>query len=149
MSRGWKRSKLLDSNRKHCAGEVFSHNALEVTAQAFSVATGRSCSVATGRSKCLLELAFEATERAKSVLEHASFSFEASRPLSARNHCSSMFFLSSKALSSMLLFLSKALSTMLVVPSKSLSKSLCFELCIASSCTLCDFTGAVRRHMRI
>ena len=43
---------------------------------------------------------------------------------------------------------SKALSTLLLFPSKFLSKSLCFELCIASSCTLCDFTGAVRRHMR-
>ena len=31
----------FDSIRKHCAGAVFSHNALEVTAQACSVATVR------------------------------------------------------------------------------------------------------------
>ena len=52
----------LDSTRKHYTRAVFSHFALEVTAQA--------CSVATGRSKSLLE--------------------RASKPPSARNHCSSM-----------------------------------------------------------
>ena len=171
------RPNCFDRIRKHCTGAVFarnhcpsvlrSHWALEMTA--------RACSVATGRSKSLLELTFwplgapnhcssllsgasEATARSKSVLEHASVSFEASerskslleralKPLSVRNHCSSMLLFPSKALSSMLLCPSKALSIMFVFPSKSLSKSLCFELCIASSCTLCDFTGAKRRHM--
>ena len=34
-------------------------------------------------------------------------------------------------------------------PSQCLSKSLCFELCIASSCALRDFTRTVTCHMRI
>ena len=128
--------------RNHCSSLLFGCWALEIIARA-----------------CFLER-LTATERSKSVLEHASFSFEAterskclleraSKPLSTRNHCSSMLLFHSKALSSMLLFPSKALSTLLLFPSRFLSKSLCFELCIASSCTLCDFTGAVRRHMRI
>ena len=130
------------SARNHCSNVLRSHWALEVTARA-----------------CFLER-LKATEHSKTVLEHASFSFEATesskpllerafRPLSALKHCSSMLLFHSKALSSMLLFPSKALSIMLVFPSKSLSKSLCFELCIASSGTLCDFTGTVRCHMRI
>ena len=54
------RLNCLDSTRKHRTGALFSHNALEVTAQACSVATGRSKSLLepTGRSKSLLELAF-------------------------------------------------------------------------------------------
>jgi len=36
-----------------------------------------------------------------------------------------------------------------VFPSESLSKFRCFGLCLASRCTLCDFTGTVRCHMRI
>ncbi len=91
----------------------------------------------------MLGSALDATERSKSLLERAW------KPLSSRNLGSSMFCFHSKAFSSMLLFPSKTLSIMLVFPLKSLSKSLCFELCLASSCTLCDFTGTVRCHMRI
>ena len=137
----------------HCSSLLFGGWAVEITTRA-----------------CFLER-LEVTERSKSVLAHASFSFEAAersksvleramRPLSARKHCSSMILFPSKALSSFFLFSSKILSDMLHVPSKTLSImlvrpsksssiSLCFELCIASSCTLCDFTGTVRCHMRI
>ena len=34
-------------------------------------------------------------------------------------------------------------------PSQSLSKSLRFELCIASSCALCDFTFTAKCHVRV
>ena len=68
MIRSNRNSKLLDSIRKHYTGVVFSHSALEVTAQA--------CSIATGRSKSLLELAFWKHERSKMRLCLAYLSFE-------------------------------------------------------------------------
>ena len=109
--------------------------ALENTAQAqlLRLSARNHCSNVL-RSHCSSMLLFHA--RPLRTQNHCSK--HALRPPSALNHCSSM-----------LLFPLKALSAMLLFPSKFLSKSLCFELCIASSCTLCDFTGAVRRHMRI
>ena len=61
--------------------------------------------------KSLLEhasFAFEATERAKSLRQGAS------KPVSARNHCSTVLLLYSEALSTMRISPLKARSTMLV-----------------------------------
>ena len=77
---------LFDSTRKLCTSAAFSNTPLEITAQA--------CSATTRRSKSLLGCA--------------------SKPFSARNHCSSK----------LLLF-----DNTFVSPSKTLPKSLCFELC--------------------
>ena len=62
--------------RNHCSSLLSSHCALEITAQA--------CSVATVRSKSLLELA----QRPLCAQNHCSSSL--SRPLCVRNHCSNL-----------------------------------------------------------
>ena len=122
--------------------------ALDFAAQAYL--DEERCFLVAGRSKSLLELSFYSARRPLSARSHCSIMLLfPSRPLSARKHCSSTLLFPSEALSSILFCSSKALSIMLVFPSKSLSKSLCFELCLASSCTLCDFTGTVRCQMRI
>ena len=106
--------------------------ALENTAlaQLFRFSVRNHCSNVL-RSHWALEITaracFEATWRSKSLLEHDSFVLQ--------NHFRACFFFS--------------FESTFVFHSKSLSKSLCFELCIASSCTSCDFTGAVRRHIYI
>ena len=113
-SRAGKTPNCLDSTRKHCTGAASSTacskslperapEPLGARNHCSSLLFGSWALHITARA-CFLER-LKATERSKSVLEHASFSFDAterskslleraSRPLSARNDCSNMLLFS-------------------------------------------------------
>ena len=106
--------------RNHCSAVLRSHWPLEIAA--------RACRGATWRSKSPLEHAFSCS----ATLANAAPALA----LGASARASVVGFDNTFA------FPAESLS-------KSIAKSLCFELCIASSCALRDSTGTVRCHMRI
>ena len=139
---------FFDGTRKHRTGVVFSHFAFESTARACSAATGCAKSL-LGRASKPLSARNRCASRLLCIRQHSKTPHQRCFfPHSARNHCSgvlrSHLALEIIARAGFFLF-----DSTFVFPSKSLSKSLCFELRIASSCALCDFTGTVRCHMRI
>ena len=131
--------------RNHCSAVL---GALEKTA--------RACFVAAQHSKSLLEQAFlysTTIENATPALFFRTLCWKSLHgrawlPHCARNHLKGVLrshvALEIAALTSFFVF-----DSTFVFPSKSISTSLCFELCIASSCALCSFTSTIRWHMRI
>ena len=112
--------------RKHCTGVVFSHSALEITA--------RACPVATEPSKPLLELVYFSFEIAALLSSGAS-------ERSKMQFC--LTYLSFEVTALLRTVLSKRLRSVLTYLSFLRSH------CTASHCALYNFTGVVRRHMRI
>ena len=106
--------------RNHCSAALRSHRPLEIAA--------RACRGASWRSKSPLEHAFSCSATPANAAPALA--------LGAAARASVVGFDNAFA------FPAESLS-------KSLSESLCFELCIASSCALRDSTGTVRCHMRI
>ena len=111
---------VFGNTRNHCSAALRSHRPLEIAA--------RACRGASWRSKSPLEHAFSCSATPANAAPALA--------LGAAARASVVGFDNAFA------FPAESLS-------KSLSESLCFELCIASSCALRDSTGTVRCHMRI
>ena len=148
---------VFDSTRQQCPSAAFSHKPLEITVRASSAATGRSKSPLgraskpdSARNRCSSKLLCIRQHSKTWPLRYLVGTFRstsllglARQPLGARKHGSdvlrSHLALEIAARASFMVF-----DSAFVILSRYLSKSLCFDLCIASSCALHDFTGAVK-----